>query len=427
MMRGMEVSVRRLKRYWKELGPGLVTGAADDDPAGVAAYSQTGAQFGFQYLWLSLVTFPLMAAVQEMCARIGLVTGRGLAENIRREYSRSVLWVVVGLLVAANTLNIGADLVAMADATKLLLPIAPTASLVAFFALASLALQVFIPYRVYSQYLKYLTFALFAYIITGFLIDLDWLAVLQGTFIPAVPLSKEALIVLCAVLGTTISPYLFFWQASQEVEEEIEKGKETIEDREGASKDDIFEMRIDVWSGMFVSNLVMFFIIAACAGTLYVHGVTDIRNAADAAAALEPFAGQWARVIFALGIIGTGFLGVPVLAAASAYAVAETMHWHEGLYNNLREAYGFYGIIAISMLVALFLGTFGIDPMKALLYSAVFNGLVAPVMIFFIVHLSSDRGFMGEWTSGPAARAAGWMIVAAMAVVGVASLWAMFS
>ncbi|MBM3271796.1 divalent metal cation transporter [Candidatus Kaiserbacteria bacterium] len=423
----MEVSVRRLKRYWKDMGPGLVTGAADDDPEGVAAYSQTGAQFGFQYLWLALVTFPLMSVVQEMCARIGLVTGRGLAENIRREYSKPALWTVVALLVFANTLNIGADLVAMADAAKLLVPAVPVAPVVVFFALVSLVLQVFIPYSVYAQHLKYLTFALFAYIITAFLIGLDWPAVLRGAFIPSIPLSGEAIIVLCAVLGTTISPYLFFWQASQEVEEEIDHGRATIEDREGASAVDIQKMRVDVWSGMFVSNVVMFFIIAVCAGTLYAHGVTDIRNAADAAAALKPFAGRWAELLFAAGIIGTGFLGVPVLAGASAYAVAETMHWHEGLYNTLREAYGFYGVIACSMLVALFIGTFGIDPMKALLYSAVFNGLVAPVMIFFIVHLSSDMAIMGDWVSGPVTRVSGWLIVATMALVGVASIWVMLA
>lgn len=421
------MSVRRLKRYWKELGPGLITGAADDDPSGIATYSQAGAQYGFQYLWLSLFTFPLMAVVQEMCARIGLVSGRGLAENIRREYPRWALWGAVSVLVAANTFNIGADIAAMAAGVQLLAPALPTATLVVLFAIISLVLQVFVPYESYARYLKYLTFALFSYIVTALLIGLDWSDVLRHTLTPSIALSRESIILVCAVLGTTISPYLFFWQSSQEVEEEIERGKTTIEEREGATGGDIQEMRVDVWSGMFVSNLVMFFIIAVCAGTLFANGVTDIETAADAADALVPFAGEWAKVLFAVGILGTGFLAVPILAGSSAYAVAETMHWHEGLYLRLRDAFGFYGVIAASMAVALLLGTVGIDPMKALLYSAVANGLIAPVMLFFIVHLSSDESIMGEWVSSRTAQAAGWSIIAVMVAAGLATMWSLFS
>jgi Mn2+/Fe2+ NRAMP family transporter len=397
----MEMPVRRLKKNWKELGPGLVTGAADDDPSGIATYSQTGAQYGFSYLWLAPITYPLMAVVQEMCARIGLVTGRGLAENIRREYPRPVLWFVVALLLVANTFNIGADIVAMSAAMQLFLPI-PTAPLVVLFALLSLMLQIFVPYQSYARYLKYLTFALFSYVITGLLIGLDWGDVLRHAVTPTIVMSRDSMLLICGILGTTISPYLFFWQSSQEVEEEIVQGKTTIEEREGATHEDIREMRVDVWSG-----------------------ITDIRTAADAAAALAPLAGKWASVLFTIGILGTGFLAIPVLAGSSAYAVAETMHWHEGLFNKFREAIGFYGVIACSMAVALFLGTVGIDPMKALLYAAVANGLVAPVMLFFVVRLASDGSIMGDWVSSTRARAAGWVSVSVMVVAGVATIWSL--
>lgn len=423
----MDEQLRRITRFWKELGPGLITGAADDDPSGVATYSQAGAHYGFQYLWLAPATYPLVSAVQEMCARIGIVTGRGLAENIRREYPAWALWTCVAFLFVANAFNIGADLAAMADAVRLLVPRAPSATLVVLFALVSLLLQVFVPYQSYARYLKYLTFALFSYIAAGLLIGLDWGTALRHTVTPSIGFSPDSLIIICAVLGTTISPYLFFWQSSQEVEEEIERGHTTLEEREGATRAEVRDMRVDVWSGMFVSNVVMFFIIAVCAGTLFAHGVTDIRTAADAAAALEPFAGAWAKVLFAVGIIGVGFLAVPVLAGSSAYAIAETMHWREGLYLRLREAAGFYGIIAASMAIALLLGTFGIDSMKALLYSAVINGLVAPIAVFFVVHLASDESIMGQWVSDRATVLTGWAVVGIMASVGLATVVSLLS
>jgi Mn2+/Fe2+ NRAMP family transporter len=362
-----------------------------------------------------------------MCARIGIVTGRGLAENIRREYPSWALWVCVVLLFAANAFNIGADLAAMADAVRLLVPRIPSATLVVLFALVSLLLQVFVSYQSYARYLKYLTFALFAYIATGLLIGLDWGEVVRHTVTPSISFSSDSLLIICAVLGTTISPYLFFWQSSQEVEEEIEHGHTTLEEREGATSAEIRDMRVDVWSGMFVSNVVMFFIIAVCAGTLFANGMTDIRTAADAAAALEPFAGAWAKVLFAIGIIGVGFLAVPVLAGSSAYAIAETLHWREGLYLQLREAVGFYGVIAASMGVALLLGTFGIDSMKALLYSAVMNGLVAPFVLFFVVHLASDESIMGQWVSDRATALLGWAVVGTMTAAGLATIVSLFS
>lgn len=423
----MDEQLRRVKRFWKELGPGLITGAADDDPSGVATYSQAGARYGFQYLWLAPATFPLVATVQEMCARIGIVTGRGLAENIRREYPAWALWLVVSLLFIANAFNIGADLAAMADAVRLIAPRLPAATLVVSFALVSLLLQVFVSYASYARYLKYLTFALFAYIITGLLIGLDWGDALRHTVMPSIAFSPDAFLLMCAVLGTTISPYLFFWQSSQEVEEEIGNGSGTLEEREGATAAEIRDMRVDVWSGMFVSNVVMFFIIAVCATTLFAYGVTDIRTAADAAAALEPLAGVWAKMLFAVGIVGVGFLAVPVLAGSSAYAIAETLHWREGLYLRLREAAGFYGIIAASMAIALLLGTFGIDSMKALFYSAVLNGLVAPFVLFFVVRLASDESIMGQWVSGPVAAFVGRATIVAMAAAGVTAVLTLFS
>ncbi|MFA7309633.1 MAG: divalent metal cation transporter, partial [Candidatus Paceibacterota bacterium] len=349
----------------------------------------------------------------------------GLAENIRREYSRGVLYACVTLLFAANTFNISADLGAMAKAVQLLAPV-HFVVLVIFFALVSLALQIFTSYHVYARYLKYLTFVLFAYVATGLIVDLDWGQIFTHTLLPSLTFSKGQLILVCAILGTTISPYLFFWQSSQEVEEDIEKGEATVEEREGATAEDIKDMRIDVAAGMFISNLVMFFIVAVCAVTLYSHGVTDIRTAADAAAALRPLAGEWAFTLFAIGIIGTGLLAIPVLAGSSAYAVAEAFHWQEGLYKKWWQAYGFYGIIILSLVIALLLNFVGIDPIKALIYSAVGNGLVAPVMLFFIVRLSSNSEIMGEWKNHPLLTAFGWLVVVLMALAGIATIISFF-
>lgn len=420
---GMERSAAALKRYWKELGPGLITGAADDDPSGIATYSQTGAATGFHLLWLALFTYPLMSVVQEVCARIGLVSGRGLAENIRREYPAPVLWIVVLLLFAVNAFNIAADIAAMAAGVQLIVPQMNATVLVFAFALLSVALQVFTSYESYARYLKYLTFVLFAYIATGLMIHLDWGAVIAHAVTPALSFSHDELLLVAAILGTSISPYLFFWQSSQEVEEEIERGRTTVARRRGATEEEVREMRVDVWTGMFVSNLVMFFIVIVCAGTLFAHGVSDIQTAADAAAALAPLAGRWATLLFAVGIIGTGLLAVPVLAGSSAYAIAETMHWHEGLYNKLRDAHGFYGIIALSMLAAIGLNVIGMDPIKALIYAAVGNGLVAPIMLFFIMRLSADPKIMGRWTNTPTTAILGWIIIVLMAAVGLATLW----
>jgi NRAMP (natural resistance-associated macrophage protein)-like metal ion transporter len=412
----------KLLGYWRLLGPGLVSGAADDDPSGIATYSQTGAAYGLQLIWMSLFTLPMAIVVQEMCARIGLVTGRGLAENIRRTFPRWVLFVCMALLFAANTFNIAADISAMSGAVGLLLPGINFFAVVIAFALASLGLQIFLSYPLYARYLKILALVLLSYIATGLIIHLDWGVVLAHTVIPSLSFSKDQIFLVCAILGTTISPYLFFWQASQEVEEEKERGKTSIRARRGSSNLEIWNMRIDVVSGMVISELVMFFIIAVCASTLFTHGITNVKTAADAAAALRPLAGDWAYLLFAVGIIGTGLLSIPVLAGASAYALAETFHWHEGLSKKMRQAEGFYGVIIISMVVAVAIDLLGIDPIKALIYSAVGNGIVAPIILCFIVLLASSKKVMGVRKNAPTTALAGWLITGLMAVAGVAAI-----
>lgn len=414
---------KKTNAYWHMLGPGLTTGASDDDPSGIATYSQVGAKYGFQLLWLAPLTFPLMAVVQEMCARIGMVTGRGLAGNIRVHFSKKLLFMCTTLLFAANSLNIGADLGAMAKAAQLLNPQLNFGFLVVAMALTSLWLQIFTPYVRYARYLKWLALILLSYVFSAIMAHLDWSTVLRQAVVPTIHFSKDQLFIICAVLGTTISPYLFFWQTSQEVEEQILQGKTTVAQRQiVTSKEDVKSMRIDVWSGMFLSNMVMFFIIAACGGLLYTHGITDIKTTAQAAQALRPFAGDATYFLFSFGIIGTGLLAIPVLAGASSYAIAESFRWREGLYRNLRQAYAFYGIIIISMLVGLALNFVGIDPIKALLYAAVANGLVAPIVLYFIVKMSSDKKIMGRWVNKPLTTFIGWFVAGIMLAAGVAAI-----
>lgn len=421
--------VKALKRgrdYWETLGPGLTTGASDDDPSGIASYSQVGAQYGFKFLWLAAFTFPLMAVVQEMCARIGLVTGKGLASNIRQLFSSKVLYVSTILLFAANAFNIGADLGAMAAGVKLLVPAISGTLLVVGFALLMLGLQIFTPYDRYAKYLKWLALVLLSYILSAILAHLNWTTVLRHAFVPTLSFSKDQLLLICAVLGTTISPYLFFWQTSQEVEEEIVQGKTTLASRQGTDKESVKRMRIDVWSGMFLSNVVMFFIIAACGGILYPHGITNIASAADAAKALEPFAGSATHLLFAIGIVGTGMLAIPVLAGSSSYAIAESLHKPGSLGKKLNQAKVFYGMIIISMMVGLGINFLNINPIKALIYSAVANGVVAPVVLVLIVLISSNKKVMGEWVNGPVTKVIGWSATILMLAAGVGAIWSLF-
>ncbi len=415
--------VKMAKTYWKNLGPGLVTGAADDDPSGIATYSQMGASHGLGLIWISAVSFPLMVVIQEMCARIGLATGVGLAANIRKHYSKKILYFCTALLLFANVFNIGADLGAMAKAAQLIFPGLSFVFLIFLFSLFSLALQVFVPYKKYSKYLKYLTFVLFAYVASAFFLKINWGEVFYNTVVPNFSFSKEIIILICAALGTTISPYLFFWQTSQEVEEQILHGEKTVEERRMNTKvEDINKMRIDVWSGMFVSNLIMFFIIAVCSVTLFGNGITNIATAADAALALRPLAGDFAFVLFALGILGTGLLAIPVLAGSASYAISESFGWKTGLYRKLKQATSFYGVIIIAMILGIMLNFIGLDPIKALIYSAVLNGIISPFMIFFIVHLSGDENVMGDFKNRRLGNVLGWITFVLIAVVGLAAI-----
>ncbi len=420
--------VKSAKNFWHILGPGLTTGASDDDPSGIGTYSQTGARYGFQLLWLSIFTFPLMATVQEMCARIGLVTGRGLAANIRAHFPRWVLYSCTILLFIANTFNIGANLGAMAKAAQLLYPQIGFGVLVVGITLFCLLLQIFSTYKKYARILKWLALVLLSYILSTLLIKgLDWGAVGKHLVTPSITFSKDQIILICAILGTTISPYLFFWQTSQEVEEEILAGKTNIKSRQSETSDqEITDMRADVWSGMFLSNVVMFFIITACAATLNATGITNIATASDAAAALRPLAGDAAYLLFAVGIIGTGLLAVPVLAGSASYAISESFGWREGLNKKLSQAYSFYGVIMISMLIGLGLNFIGLDPIKALIYSAVANGLVAPVVLVLIVLISANKKIMGSRVNGKTTTVLGWAITIFMIIAGLATIYSLF-
>lgn len=420
-------AVKKAEDYWDSLGPGLTTGAADDDPSGILTYSQTGAQYGFSLLWLAPLTFPLMAVVQEMCARIGLATGRGLASNIKSRFSKRALYICAMLLFVANTFNIGADLGAMAQATRLLTPTWGYLPLVAGFTLIMLGLQIFTPYKRYAKYLKWLAFTLFAYIFSALLAHIDWGQVLTTAATPHLTFHKDQLLLICAILGTTISPYLFFWQTSQEVEEQILHGNTTIGLRQRAvTKLDIRSMRTDIWSGMVLSNVVMFFIIAACGALLFTHGIINITSSAQAAEALRPFAGNITYFLFTLGIIGTGMLSIPVLAGSSSYAITESLNKQGSLGKKLKQAYAFYGVIIISMLAGLAMNFLGINPIKALIWSAVLNGLIAPVILVFIVLLSSNHKVMGEWKNRRLTSAIGWITVLIMTLSGLAAIYSLF-
>lgn len=418
---------KRAHSFWASLGPGLVTGAADDDPSGIATYSQTGAQYGFQLLWLAGFTFPLMAVVQEMCARIGLTTGRGLAGNIRINYPRWVLYTCALLLFVANTLNIGADIGAMAKATQLFAPKYNFALLAIGFTFFCLLLQIFTPYERYAKYLKFLVIALFSYVATAFVVNINLHDLFIHTFVPSITFSKSQFFLITGILGTTISPYLFFWQTSHEVEEDILHGKTSLRLRQTDVTDkEIKSMRTDVWTGMFFSNIVMFFIIATCAAVLFTHGITNITSAADAAAALKPLAGNNAFLLFAVGILGMGLLAIPVLAGSAAYTIAESFNWKQGLYRKLKDARAFYGVIIISMLIGLAINFIGFDPIKMLIYSAVANGLVAPLILFLIVQMTSNKRVVKERVNHPGLAIIGWIATDLMALSGIATIVSLF-
>jgi len=420
--------IKRLGRFWHQLGPGLTTGAADDDPSGIATYSQTGSRFGFQLLWLAAFTFPFMTIVQEMCARIGLVTGRGLAANIRLHFPRWMLYLCTVLLFIANTFNIGADLGAMAEAANLIAPQLKYALLLIGFTVVTLILEIFTSYRKYSKVLKILALVLLAYVITALTLKgVDWGDVARRAVIPSLQLSRDQILLICGILGTTISPYLFFWQASQEVEEEILDGQTTIKARSQENNwPEIRAMRKDVWTGMFFSNIVMFFIILTTGAVLHPAGITNIDTAAQAAEALRPFAGKYATLLFAVGIIGIGLLAIPVLAGSAAYAFSESFRWHEGLYRKLKNAYAFYGVIIAAIVIGFAINFIGLDPIKALIYAAILNGIIAPILMIFIMLISGSKKHLGEYANSRPVNVLGWIITFFMIIVAIASIIFLF-
>jgi NRAMP (natural resistance-associated macrophage protein)-like metal ion transporter len=411
---------RGARRFFANLGPGLITGAADDDPSGISTYSVAGAVFGYSFLWTALISFPLMAAVQLMCARLGMVTGRGLGCAIRLRYSRFVLWPACLLLIVANVFNIGADLGGMADAMRMVTGI-PSYYWTPFFATLIGCLLIWTSYNFIARVFKWLTLVLFAYVITAFLARPDWSAVLRGTLLPHMAWTQSYMAVLVGILGTTISPYLFFWQASQEVEEDRERGKVTVAQRRGSTNLELSTARDDVLTGMFFSNLVMFFIILTTSATLHTHGIQNIETAKQAAEALRPLAGQGAYWLFTLGLVGTGMLGVPVLAGSCAYAISEAASWRGiSLSKPPRRAAPFYLVIAAAMLIGLSLDFAGLNAVKMLFWSAIVNGVLAPPLVILVVLLTSDKKVMGTRTNSRVAKVLGWICAVVMTAAAVA-------
>lgn len=418
-----------IRKWLAVLGPGLVTGAAGDDPSGIATYSQTGAQFGYGQLWTALYMLPFMTAVQEACARIGLVTGKGIASVVKEHYSRTVLYAVVGLVIVANTINIGADIGAMAAAANLLVP-APLIVLTLLFTVIILILEIFLSYKIYSGVLKWLALALLSYPITVFIVHQDWGTVLKASVVPHIEFSFAFLFIITGVFGTTITPYMFFWEASQEVEEEkaeglIKNGKPQI------GWENIKKMRIDNNAGMLISELTTWCILLVGASVLHQSGVKDIKSAADAAKALEPLvhsfpnAGFLAKLIFSVGIIGLGLLAVPVLSGSAAYAVSEAFNWKASLNLKLKRAHGFYGVITIATLIGLMINFIGIDPVKALVFSSVLNGVAAVPLLFLVVRISTNKKIMGEFKSRWLSQTLLWVTFFVMGGAAIAMFFAM--
>ena len=411
-----------IKSFFKSLGPGLITGASDDDPSGIATYSQAGAQFGLGTLWLALFQLPLMIAIQEMCARIGLVTGSGLTSIMKKRYSKKAVYPIISLLLVANTINIGADIGAMSASVKLVLPQLPIVIVTILFTAFVVCAEIFIPYGKYVTILKYLTLSLLAYVITAFVVGGNWNEILLSTIIPHVEFTPSFVMLFVAIFGTTISPYLFFWQTSEEAEEDVAKNKikEIGEGTPTVQKKEISLMRKDVVVGMGLSQAIMWFIIITTAGTLHVHGLTDVSTADEAAQALEPrvktfpHAGELSKSIFALGIIGTGLLAIPVLAGSSAYALSEEFGWKEGLSKKFKQAKGFYLIIAASTVVGLWVNFADVDPIKALIYAAVINGIIAVPLLVAIMKIGNDTKILGTRTNSKISNIAGWVTVGIM-------------
>ena len=405
--------VTSIRKFFRNLGPGLITGAADDDPSGISTYSVAGAATGYSMLWLTLISTPMMAVIQGMCARISMVNGEGIAALMRKRLPFWLAYGLAGLVIVANTFNLGADIGGMADAAHLVVRI-PIDALVFFFGIALIAAQMWLPYAAIAKFFKWLTLALFAYIITAFIVRPPWLHVLEQFAVPRIHFDSSWLSTMVGVLGTTITPYLFYWQSSLMVEEEKEAGKATIATRRGTDEPSVSNMHADVNAGMIYSNLVAFFIIVTTAATLGAHGRANIATAQQAAEALRPLAGPFAELLFALGMVGTGILAVPVLATSSAYVAAQTFRFREGLSEPVTRAPRFYLIIVAGVLIGIGMNLLRVDAIKALFWSAVLNGIAAVPLIAVIVWLASDQRTMGKWRSSALARAWGWGTFALM-------------
>lgn len=429
-----------IKLFFRSLGPGIVTGGSDNDPSGIATYSQAGAQFGYSQLWMAIVTLPMVIVVQEMCARIGIVSGKGLAQIIKQHYSKKLLYSIASLLLIANTINIGADIGAMGASLRLLVPQVPFVVSTLIFTGIILAAEIFISYKTYSKVLKYLTLSLFLYIATAFLAvhnGSEWYSIAKSTLVPHFEFNTAFVLMTIAILGTTISPYLFFWQTAQEVEEEVKRGK--IEEthkgdqyhqhsKPKITKSDLKNMRVDIITGMSLAQAIFWFIIITSASTLHNNGVTNISSAQEAARALEPlvkgfpYSGQIAGGLFTAGIIGTGLLAVPALAGSASYAISESFGWKEGLYKKFGQAPKFYGIIIISTLIGLWINFSNIDPIRALLYTAVINGFVSVPVLIVVSKIANNKKILGDKVNRRSSNVFATVTVIVMASAAVAMI-----
>ncbi|MDO9231613.1 MAG: divalent metal cation transporter [bacterium] len=421
----LENKWKKAKYFFRALGPGLITGVSDDDPSGIGTYSSVGAQFGLSILWMAAWLLPMMLAVQEVCARIGLVTNQGLTGVLAKHYRKRIVAVAVLLLIIANVINIGADIGAMASALFMLTHINFYIGAL-FFAIITIIMEIFIGYYYYVKFLKWLTISVLAYIVTGIIMHPNWLTVLHWTFLPEIKFSKEYIFAMVAVFGTTITPYLFFWQASEEVEENKIAHKLLGEKKNSPLHFRIARMRTDVGTGMVLANVVFFFIVLTAANTFFANGITDIKSAEEAAMALRPLAGNYAYLLFAMGIIGTGLLAIPVLAGSGAYAMAELLKWHEGLDLKFNQAKGFYFVITLSILVGLLLNFFQINPIAALYYSAFINGIIALPLLIIIMIVGDDKKIMGKETNPKWVKFFGWLAIIFISMLILISIFLYF-
>jgi NRAMP (natural resistance-associated macrophage protein)-like metal ion transporter len=408
----------KLFRFWKLLGPGLVTGASDDDPSGIATYSQAGASYGLSTLWTAIITFPLMAAIQEMCARIGLTTSQGLTATLKTNYSKPILYLMVLFSFPAIVMNIGADIAGMGAVGNLLFPSIHAIFFSVAFTIILLVVIIYLPYQKIASVLKYLCIVLLLYLIIPFLYKQDWVAVLKGAFIPTINFNKDFVSILVAILGTTISPYLFFWQATMEVEDRKHNKKLLV-----LNKKIMHSMKEDVDFGMLFSNLVMFFMILTAGTVLFNGGIHQIDTVEQAAQALKPLAGNFAYLFFAVGVIGTGLLAIPVLSGSLSYIITETFGWEQGLDKKFHEAKAFYVVIGIALVLGLFMNYMGISPIKALIYSAILYGLTAPVLIAIILHIANNKKVMGEFTNGKRSNILGFAALILMTAAAVTMIY----